>query len=406
MYIPRLIEHAILQMVESFKVILITGSRQVGKSTTLSHLFGESDYEYVTLDHQFDREIAQNDPKAFFLNHPGTLIIDEIQYAPNLFQEIKYRVDQSEDYGQYILTGSQTFSLMQGVSESLAGRIGILQMSGLSLREILRDPFKMPFIPTDEYLTAVRQEIHGPDLWSLIHRGSLPELTKNPSLDREQYYSSYVTTYLERDVRSITKVSDLGLFSQFMGSIAARVAQLVNYTDIAREIGVDNKTIKSWIAILQTSGLIYLVQPFSNNRLSRVVKTPTLYFLDTGLAAYLLKWLTPETMMHGAMSGPLIENFAVSEIIKTFYSSGINHPPITFYRDQNQREIDLIIEASGQLYPVEIKKSVSPNLAMAKHLKLLDKADGFKVARNMILSQVTKKTYLSEDLIAYPIGAI
>lgn len=406
MYIDRTIEAVIEKTLQSFKVILITGSRQVGKSTVLIHLFKNSEYEYVTLDDQLERETAEREPKAFFLNHPGKLIIDEIQYAPSLFREIKFRVDQRSEYGQYILTGSQTFSLMSGITESLAGRVGILKMAGLSLREITNDRRTLPFVPDEVFLQNNENSIQGKELWRVIHRGSLPELSKNSNIDLSLYYSSYVSTYIERDVRIITNVRDLSVFSQFISVLAARVAQLVNYTEIARELGIDSKTVKSWLSILEASGVIILVQPFSNNRLNRSVKTPKLYFLDSGLVAYLLRWTTAETLMNGAMSGQIFENFAVSEVVKSFYNYGIPDVPIYFYRDRDKKEIDLVIEASGVLYPVEIKQTLSPNINMGKHLNLLEKAVGFKVGQQIILCQVSKKHYMSQDIVAYPVGGI
>ena len=401
MYITRSIEPVIIRAVGSFKVVLITGGRQVGKSTTLHHLYADSNYEYVTLDDRLEREIAEQDPGAFFLNHPGRLIIDEIQYAPGLFSEIKKRVDQSGEYGQYILTGSQTLALMAGVSESLAGRVGVLQMGSLSLREILQDPITMPFVPNDAYLETERKALKGTELWNAIHRGSMPELMKNPDLDHSLFYSSYVDTYIERDVRAITNVRDLGLFSRFINVLAARVSQLLNYADIAKELGIDERTVKSWVSILQASGVIILLQPFSNNRLSRVVKTPVLYFMDTGLVGYLLRWTTPETMMSGAMSGPIMENFAISEVVKPF----IIDTNLPIFLPPHQ-EIDLIVESSGVLYPVEIKQTATPNAAMGKSLKIIEKAVGFEVGHHLLLSQVDRKRYLTQDLIAYPVGAI
>lgn len=406
MYINRSIEQPIINAINTFKVVLITGPRQVGKSTTLKHLFPKNEYRYVSLDDYNELEIAKNDSKLFFLNHPGKLIIDEIQYAPELFREIKLLVDQSDEYGQYILTGSQTFSLMQGVTESLAGRVGIIRMDGLSMREIIKDDFNKPLIPNDEYFGAERKSVNGIDLWSKIFRGSLPELTKNPQIDKEQYYASYVTTYLERDVRSITNVRDLGTFAKFIRVLAARVAQVVNYSEVAKEVGVDSNTIKSWISVLESSGLIFLVQPFSNNRLSRVIKSPVLYFADSGLVSYLLRWTSVETLMRGAMSGHILENYVVAEIVKSFQNQGIIDPPIYFYRDKDQKEIDLIIESSGILYPVEIKQSASPDKSMAKHFDLLKKAEGYKIGNQLILCQIDRKMYLAENLIAYPLGQI
>lgn len=406
MYIERRIESVIEKTVKTFKIVLLTGARQVGKSTTLNHLYKDREYEYVTLDDFNELKIARNDPKAFFLNHPGKVIIDEIQYAPELFRELKFRVDQKDNYGQYILTGSQTFSLMQRVSESLAGRVGIIHLDGLALREVLQDPFDRPMVPDSAYINADRKSLSGLDLWKKMFRGSMPELTRVPHLDSEQYYGAYLSTYIERDVRSITNVKDLGVFFDFIRVLAARVSQLVNYHEMAQVLGINERTVKSWMTILEASGLIKLIQPFSNNQLSRIIKTPKVYFMDTGLVAYLLLWKTPETMMAGAMSGELFENFVVSEIVKSFHNAGKIHLPIFFYRDRDQKEMDLIIEDSGILYPIEIKQTATPNPNMARHFKLLEKAEGYKIGNRLIVCQVEKRLYMTEKLIAYPAGAI
>lgn len=406
LYIQRSIESVIQKAVNAFKVVLITGSRQIGKTTTIKHLFSNDDYAYFSLDDYYEQAIAKNDPKLFFLNHPKKLIIDEIQYAPELFREIKRIVDETEDYGQFILTGSQTFALMQGVTESLAGRVGIITMNGLSMREILADDYKEPAFCGENYFTSKKKSISGIDLWDKIHRGFLPELTKNPLIDKDQYYASYVASYLERDVRTITNVRDLGTFALFIRVLAARVAQLVNYNEIAQEVGVDSKTVKSWISILESSGLVFLVQPFSNNHLSRVIKSPVLYFADSGLVSHLLRWTSAETLQRGAMSGYILENYAVVEIIKSFHNAGVLNPPIYFYRDKDQKEIDLIIESSGLLYPIEIKQSATPNKSMAKHFDVLKIAKNHSIGQQMILCQIDNKMYLDQDLMAYPIGEI
>lgn len=405
MYIHRTIEETLLKVQQNFKVALITGPRQVGKSTVLKHLFGD-DYEYVTLDDLFELKLAKDDPKLFFMNHPGKLIIDEVQYAPELFIEIKRLVDQSDDYGQFILTGSQGFSLMQNISESLAGRVGIIEMNGLSIREIVGDESSLPFIPNQTFLTTKRKSVEVNEIWRIIQRGSLPELYKNEHLDWEMYYASYVKTYIERDVRDLLNIKDLNLFSQFLTVLAARTAQLLNYNTVANEVGVDVKTIKSWISVLEASGIIYLLQPFSNNRLTRVVKTPMLYFKDTGLVCYLLKWKTSETLMNGAMSGEILETFVISEIIKSFNNVGKINVPIMFYRDKDMKEIDVIIEEDGILYPVEIKKSSMPNIKMAKNMTILEKAEGFEIGKQVLLSFVSQMRYLDLETIAYPIHAI
>lgn len=405
MYIKRHIEDKIMSSLDMFKVILITGPRQVGKTTTLKHLFQDS-YDYVTLDDVNELEIAKTDPKLFFMNHPMPLIIDEVQLAPSLFTEIKRLADETEKYGQMILTGSQTFHLMENVTETLAGRIGILEFSGLSLREIVRDSFRKPFIPNKEYMTINRSSDEIEDIWEVIHRGSMPELYKKDTIDWQLYYASYVRTYIERDVRSLIEVKNLDLFSKFLISLASRTGQLVNYSQIAKDIGVNIKTIQSWTKVLETSGLVILIKPFSNNALKRIVETPMLYFLDTGLVSYLLKWLTKDTLKNGALSGQILETFVVSEIIKSFKNNGYLDIPIYFYRDKDMKEIDLIIQNSDCLYPIEIKKSASPNLSMVKNFYLLHKAIGYKVDHEIIVSLIDKKMYLNEHVLAYPIKSI
>jgi predicted AAA+ superfamily ATPase len=405
MYIRRHIEDKIIEALEMFKVILITGPRQVGKTTTLKHLFQDK-YGYVTLDDITELEIAKTDPKLFFMNHSLPLIIDEVQLAPSLFTEIKRLVDESDDYGRIILTGSQTFHLMDNVTETLAGRIGILEFTGLSMREILNDAYKKPFIPNDVYLEMDRSSDKLSDIWKIIHRGSMPELYKKTNIDWNLYYSSYVRTYIERDVRSLLEVRNLDLFSKFLISIAARTGQLLNYSSISKDIDVNIKTIQSWIKVLEASGIVVLIKPFSNNALKRIIETPMLYFLDTGLVSYLLKWLTKDTLKNGAISGQILETFVVSEIIKSFKNNGYLDIPIYFYRDKDMKEIDLIIKDSGNLYPIEIKKTASPNLSMAKNFYLLHKAIGYKVDNEIILSLVDKKLYLNKNVLAYPISII
>jgi predicted AAA+ superfamily ATPase len=405
MYIRRHIEDKIIKSLEMFKVILITGPRQVGKTTTLKQLF-KNKYDYVTLDDINELEVAKTDPKLFFMNHSLPLIIDEVQLAPSLFTEIKRLVDESEEYGRIILTGSQTFHLMDNVTETLAGRIGILEFSGLSLREILNDTYKNPFIPNNEYLGINRSTDNLNDIWEIIHRGSMPELYKKENIDWQLYYASYVRTYIERDVRSLLEVRNLDLFSKFLISLAARTGQLMNYSNISKEIGVNIKTIQSWIKVLEASGIVMLINPFSNNALKRIVETPMLYFLDTGLVSYLLKWLTKDTLKNGAISGQILETFVVSEIIKSFKNNGYLDMPIYFYRDKDMKEIDLIIKNNDKLYPIEIKKTASPNLSMAKNFYLLHKAIGYKVDNEIILSLVDKKGYLNSNVMAYPIKNI
>ena len=405
MYIKREIEKTMLEMIKGVKVMLVTGPRQVGKSTTIKHIFGKT-HNYITLDDINQLNLALEDPKLFFQNNKPPLIIDEVQYAPNLFIEIKRIVDESNLYGQIILTGSQAFHLMEGITESLAGRVGILEFSGLSFREYTKETIATPFVPTKDFVELERENKENFDLWDFIHKGSLPELYVNNNLNWMNYYGSYVKTYIERDVRNIINIKDLDDFSNFLISIAARTGSLLNYNKVAEEINKDVKTVKSWTKILETTGLICLLESFGNNAIKRMVKTPIIYFLDTGLVSYLLKWNTSDTLKNGAMSGNILESFVVSEIIKSFKNTGYLNIPITFYRDYDQKEIDLIIEADGILYPVEIKKTATPTKTMAKNFSVLNKSLGYSIGDGLILSLVSDKHLLTNNLIAYPIKKI
>lgn len=404
MYYQRHIEKKILEAKSMFKVLLITGPRQVGKTTTLKHLFKDS-YNYVTLDDVTELTIAKEDPKLFFMNHPLPLIIDEVQLAPSLFREIKRIVDNLEVYGQIILTGSQTFHLMAQITETLAGRIGILEFQGLSLREINEENFNMSFVPNDLFIKSIRKPMME-DLWTIIHKGSMPELYNKPEIDWQLYYASYVRTYIERDVRSLLNVKNLDTFSRFIISVAARTGSILNYTNISNEIGVDIKTVQSWIKVLEASGIILLIKPFTNNALKRTIESPMLYFLDTGLVCYLLKWTTKETLQNGAMSGQILVTYAVSEIVKSFKNKGIHEIPIYFYRDKDMKEIDLIVVDQDKLYPIEIKKAMNPVKSMAKNFSVLKRAIGFVVDKEIILCLIERNTYLSDNLLAYPIKLI
>lgn len=433
MYIDRHIQPKLTELLSQFPAVLLTGPRQVGKSTLLKHI--APDYDYLTLDDPLLLEHARRDPRLFLLNCTGKTIIDEVQYAPELFPLLKLTIDEQQQVGKFLLSGSQAFELMQQVSESLAGRVAILKLKGLSLREIYAETFTAPFIPTPEYLETRQQhlsdgyssrvkldspmkaddaDIDHPDsslmrptdIWKHIHRGDMPRLygqTATP--DWQIYYSSYVATYIERDVRQLTNIQNSSDFTRFMVSIAVRSGELLNYTNVANEVGVSSETIKRWLTILQTAGIVYLLPPYHNNRLKRAIKTPKVYMLDTGLMAYLSKWLTPETIQFGAKSGQFFETFVVSQIIKTFTNQGIE-PPIYFYRDTHQKEIDLIVDHHQTLYPIEIKTTASPNAKMAKAFKVLDSFADMDKGIGVIISQYPDKRYLAEDLITLPIGWI
>ncbi|UKH19743.1 ATP-binding protein [Actinobacillus pleuropneumoniae] len=393
-------------LIKQFPAVLVTGPRQVGKSTLLQHI--SEDYQYVTFDDPMLLSMTKNDPSLFMLNYSGKLILDEVQYVPELFSSLKLAMDKQKTSGLYLLSGSQAFHLMQNVTESLAGRVAVLKLQGFSLREIQQLDFSLPFIPNQDYLSArekVAQSIE--NIWTIIHQGYMPRLYEQET-NWEIYYASYVSTYIERDVRSLTNVSSITDFTCFMVAIAARSGELLNYSNVAQEVGVSVDTIKRWTTILETSGIIYLLKPYSNNHLKRAIKTPKVYMLDTGLMAWLTKWLTPETISKGAKNGQFFETFVVSEIIKSFYNKGIE-PPIYFYRDTNQKEIDLLIEYDRTLYPVEIKTSASPDKKMVKAFGILKDnlpESEITIGTGVIINQYPQRLWLAEDLVALPVWYI
>jgi predicted AAA+ superfamily ATPase len=302
-------------------------------------------------------------------------MVDEIQYAPNLLPYIKMALDKSKQKGQFYLTGSQQFEMMKNVTESLAGRIGILMLLGFSLRERQGVAFTESFLPTDEYFEARkvdRCDYSYHEIWNIIHRGCMPEIVLNDDYDWQMFYGAYVRTYLERDIRQLTQVADEEKFMNFLTVTASCTGQLLNLASLARDVGVSEPTASRWISILVTSGLVYLLKPYSNNITKRTVKTPKLYFLDTGLAAYLTRWNTPEVLKNGAMAGAFFESFVVSEIIKSYYNRGVLDLPLYFYRDKDMNEIDLLIEDNGTLYPLEIKKHADPTLKDLGAFRLVD----------------------------------
>lgn len=370
MYIARHIEKTIEKSFAAFPAVLITGPRQVGKSTLLLNRF--KNIPNVTLDNPLQLLSLRQDPVEFFKLHGSPLIIDEVQRAPECFSVLKYMIDSDRRAGMYILTGSQKYALMKGVRESLAGRIGIIDMLGLSDREIYEDPFDRPFLPTSDYLLERRPKMAPSiqNLWERIHRGSMPELYSNKNMDWEQYYAAYVDTYIERDVKQLGSVGDTLAFTQFLTALASRTGELLNAASLARDVGVDSKTVKRWLSILQASNIIYLLQPFSLNINKRIVKTPKVYFTDTGLVCYLCRWLTPQTLANGAMAGSIYETFIVSEILKSYYNAG-KEPDLYFFRNTDGQEVDLLFYRDGKLYPIEIKKTSSPNVKDAKHFKAL-----------------------------------
>ncbi len=380
-YIKRHVEKAVKKMSAQFPAILITGPRQAGKTTMLERTAVKA--EYVTLDDPVELQGAAEDPGSFLKKHVPPVIIDEIQYAPGLFPYIKMFADSQKKKKLFYLTGSQNFRMMKNISESLAGRVGIIQMIGLSMREINKTGFIRPFIPEEKYLAAAAKkavDIPYKSLFVFIHKGFMPALYSS-KIQPADYHSSYVKTYIERDVRDLTQVGDEIKFLKFLSVAAARTSQTLNYASMASDVGISIPTAERWTSVLVASGIVYLLQPYFNNRIKRAVKTPKMYFLDTGLAAYLTRWNTPQSLEAGAMSGAFFETFVISEIIKSYFNAGISDPPLYYYRDKEGREIDLIIEKDGGLYPLEIKKTSNPSFADVKNFDVL-KSAGLAERRN------------------------
>ncbi|MCL2831805.1 MAG: ATP-binding protein [Treponema sp.] len=370
MYINRTLDKVIRQAADFFPAVIVTGPRQAGKTTVLENYILKKG-NYVSLDTLETRELARTDPGRFLERYSAPLMIDEIQYAPQLLPYIKNIVDREKKKGMYFLTGSQQFNLMANITESLAGRACILNLQGFSQAEKNNMSDSAPFLPLEKMLKQKENtSVKSKDIFHRIWKGSYPALVNDDDKNWNLFYDSYIQTYLERDVRQITKISDEMLFLNFIRVLAGRTSQLLNYAGIANEIGINETTIKSWVSILQTSGLIYLLRPYSNNLTNRVIKTPKVYFLDTGLACSLTKWNTPEALENGAFSGPILETYVVSEIIKSYWHNG-RTPAIYFYRDKDGKEIDLILEENGILYPLEIKQKTNPNTGDSVNFSIL-----------------------------------
>lgn len=376
-YISRHMENKILELSKSYSAILLTGPRQAGKTTMLRSLAEKENIgrEYVSLDDLNIRDMAKNDPALFLQLHKPPVLIDEVQYAPELFTYIKIHIDEHHNPGDFWMTGSQIFRLMHGVQESLAGRVALLHMSPMSQREIINAPC-VPFYVDFEKLSSESKKITAvttPEMFERIWKGSMPGIISGQYTDRNIYYSSYISTYVERDMREFSGNIDALKFNRFITAAAARTSQLLNYKALADDADIDMITAKAWVNILETLGIIFLLHPYSNNVLKRTIKTPKLYFYDTGLVCYLTKWSSPEITESGAMNGALLENFAVSEIMKGYQNAGLE-PYLYFYRDRDTKEIDVIIEGDGKIYPLEIKKTATPDKRIIRTFGVIDKA--------------------------------
>ena len=416
----RTLLKTIKEISKLFPVLLVTGPRQVGK-TTLFEMYS-STYKsqskskmplFISLDNLEVRAFAQNDPNAFFRRYKPPIIIDEIQYAPQLLTQIKMIVDRTQKTNLFWLTGSQKFTLMKSIQESLAGRMAILDLLGFSQAEISGCAFRVkPFLPTPRWIKFAAKNKSQYNLMELYRRiwlGSFPRLhhrilsskSKTSLKERNIFYDAYIRTYLQRDVKDILNVTDMSIFLVFLRVVAARTGQILNYSDIARDVGVDHKTIKAWISVLETSGLLYLLYPYYRNITNRMIKAPKIYFLDTGLCCYLTKWPDYKTLESGAMAGCILETYIFTEIVKSYWHNGLN-PYFYYYRDKDQKEIDLLIEDGGSLYPIDFKKTATPSYLSTQHFKLLNKLDK-KIGPCGVVCLVNQDKLLLENITAIPV---
>ncbi len=407
-YIKRHMEDKVLELSRSWPALLLTGPRQAGKTTMLRELAEREgrNREYVSLDDLNLREMAKSDPRLFLQLHKPPVLIDEVQYAPELFTYIKIHIDESHNPGDFWLTRYQVFRLMKDVQESLAGRVSLLHMSPLSQREMEGLPC-VPFTTDFDVLTQqgkLARPLTTPELFERLWQGCMPGLVSGQYSDRNIYYSSYLSTYIERDVRELSGTVDALKFVRFITAVAARAAQMVNYKAIADDADIDQVTCKNWMNILETLGVIFLLHPYSNNVLKRTIKTPKLYFYDTGLVCYLTKWSSPEIAESGAMNGALLENFTVSEIVKGYQNAGLE-PYIHYYRDRDAKEIDVILEGDGKLCPLEIKKTASPDKRLVRGFGVLEKAP-LQIGTSAILCTADQLGAFDRENLIVPIWMV
>ena len=403
-YIKRSAVETLKKYSAAYPCVLVTGARQVGKSTLLQKMRPRG-MDYVTLDDYAALESAQRDPAAFLELHPAPLMIDEIQYAPALFRAIKKKVDEHRRPGMYWMSGSQRFSLMQNVSESLAGRVGVMELCTLSQREILRAADAAPFNPAKplEHF-APKRTCDMAKLYERIWLGGFPEMFSNPAMTRDVFFPSYTQTYIERDVNALTQVGDKGAFYKLLRSAAAHTGQLLSYSDLARDAAVSVQTAKRWVSILATSGIIYLLEPYAVKTAQRLVKSPVLHFMDTGLCAWLLDFDSPQALMNDAMSGHFLETWVFGQIWRSHANAGLA-PKLNFFRNSNGAEIDLLLERGRVLYPMEVKRSLNPRQTDLKGMRSIPDTAA-KIGKGIVFCPVTSPLPLGDGHLAFPVSAL
>jgi predicted AAA+ superfamily ATPase len=404
MYINRSAENLIVELSEQFPAILLTGARQVGKTTMLKQL-AAADRRYVSLDVRRIRDLAASDPELFIERYRPPIIIDEIQYAPELLPPIKAYIDREGKPGDYWLTGSQMFQLMEKASESLAGRVAVVPIQGLTLAEIKRWPGRYydPKAGARQASFDEREKVEPEELFARIFNGSFPRVNAQ-KVNRDVYYDSYVTTYIERDIRQLTQVADELSFYKFLTVCAAHTGSILDYTALANEVDISSPTAKKWLSLLVSTGLVYLLGAYHTSALKRAVKSPKMYFMDTGLCAYLSRWDSPEALEAGAMSGSFFETWVIVEIVRGYYNVG-KRPPLSYARDSNKKEIDLIIEMNNTLYPNEIKKTSNPGRRAVANFSLLDRV-GKKVGIGNVICMTPEITPIDRKSFAVPVWTV
>ena len=400
----KMYEREALKVIENinktFKVLLVTGPRQVGKTTLLLSIKPDN-MEYVTPDDEVLREQARKDPKLFLEEHPAPLLIDEAQYAPNLFSYIKIAVDKSDKNGMYWLTGSQQFHLMKNVSESLAGRVGIVNLNSFMYCEIVKNNSKALFDPLN---LNKAKKIDVNELFEIIYKGGMPALYKDDNIDSNIYFQGYLDTYISRDVRELTEIGNVESFKKFIVSVASRTGEQLNYSTLADDAGISVPTAKAWLSILTSSGLVYLLEPYMSSELKRITHMPKIIFMDTGLAAFLSGWESARDLQLSPNAGHFLETYVISEIVKDYNTRGIR-PNLSYYRDKDKKEIDLIIYKNNTLYPFEIKKTASPSKSMIKNFELLSKTKK-NIGTGGIICLYDDLMHLDEKNYIIPISSV
>jgi len=406
MYVRRTLEDYAQIASQQFPVLLVTGARQVGKTTFLQHLSAPN-RTYVTLDDPLLLDLARRDPALFLQRFRPPLLIDEIQYAPELLPYLKMEVDRERQPGAFWLTGSQQFHVMRGVSESLAGRVAVLHLLGFSRRELIGQSEAKPFLSTpseveERLRTGGRLPLR--ELYHHIWRGSFPAIALNEAMDRDLFFSSYLQTYLLRDVRDLARVGDEAAFLRFLRAVAARTGQLLSLSEFARDADIAVNTAKTWLSVLEASGMVYRLEPYHTNLSKRLIKSPKVYLLDTGLCAYLTGWSSPETLEAGAMSGAILETWIVSELLKSYWHQG-RPAPFSYYRDKDKKEIDLLIVQDETVYPLEFRKTASPHASDVQAFRTLSHL-GVTVGPGGLVCLAEQALPLTAAATAIPMAAL